>query len=540
MFLSRVVAGGFCRLARYLLLLLTLLAAMPAARAQTVYATGRETTSANDTRLLEVNIATGAAILSCEYAPYPAPLGTFPIDSAAIAMNPADGLVYYIQYGVSPPRIGTIEPQTCAASVPVTSNLQSSAVVRATFCPDGRFYAGAADNRIVQINPVTSRVEKTVTITGVPVAAGGGGDIACTSNGDFYMAALTTASLTPPLSFSLYRISGASMHAAVNGASLAATRIGSLGIPGAVTGIAEVGQTAKGCNAAGPCLIVSAVEAASFMGFTIWGVDTVSGKATRIGSSGYQLSDLARGFPVDVQVAKSGPASALQGGKVRYNVTVGNAGPGPVSAVVVRDVFPPASFASVNWTCSVLGAGTDTQVTTACPASGSGDLNAAVSLSRAGTVQFQVDAVLAPGATGSVFNVAGVTLGKSVADSVPGNNSSTAVETRILPAANLTIAKTSKGSSVVAGQFTSYTVTVANLGPADAPGAVVRDMPAPGLECETVSCSATTGGSCPAASFAFADLLVGVAIQPSFSAGSTVNFVVSCGVRASGLPVQGN
>jgi uncharacterized repeat protein (TIGR01451 family) len=109
--------------------------------------------------------------------------------------------------------------------------------------------------------------------------------------------------------------------------------------------------------------------------------------------------------------------------------------------------------------------------------------------------------------------------------------------------ANLTIAKSNGTTTLTAGSATRYTVTVSNLGPSAAGGAVVKDTAGAGLLCTAVTCAATTGtATCPAAlpvgtsvnagSTAF--FTTGEAI-PSLPANSSVVFAVDCGVVTTGL-----
>ncbi|MCU0926525.1 MAG: DUF11 domain-containing protein [Hydrogenophaga sp.] len=62
----------------------------------------------------------------------------------------------------------------------------------------------------------------------------------------------------------------------------------------------------------------------------------------------------------------------------------------------------------------------------------------------------------------------------------------------------LSITKTNAAASVTAGSSTSYTITVNNQGPSDAPNAVLTDPPVTGLSCTTVTCSVASGAAvCP-------------------------------------------
>jgi uncharacterized repeat protein (TIGR01451 family) len=98
--------------------------------------------------------------------------------------------------------------------------------------------------------------------------------------------------------------------------------------------------------------------------------------------------------------------------------------------------------------------------------------------------------------------------------------------------ANLSVAKDNGTTSVAAGSTTSYTITVANFGPADASGTSIRDVPSAGLNCTDVTCSASGGAACPATNLA-AFLGSGQSI-PTFPSGGQVLFVLTCGVTATG------
>jgi uncharacterized repeat protein (TIGR01451 family) len=108
------------------------------------------------------------------------------------------------------------------------------------------------------------------------------------------------------------------------------------------------------------------------------------------------------------------------------------------------------------------------------------------------------------------------------------------VATPIQRIANLSINKTNGLSTVIAGETTSYTITVSNFGPSDADGAVVKDPPANGLSCTSVLCNVASGAAaCPAA-LTLTSFQSGVAI-PAFPANSSLVFLLNCGVTATGL-----
>lgn len=117
------------------------------------------------------------------------------------------------------------------------------------------------------------------------------------------------------------------------------------------------------------------------------------------------------------------------------------------------------------------------------------------------------------------------------------NNTGT-VTTTVTPAcvnATLTIAKINAGTTLIAGQTTSYTITVANLGPGAAGGTTVTDPVAPGLSCTVnPTCAATAGAACPG-SLAIATFQGAGLVIPTLGSGSTVTFALTCGVTATGL-----
>lgn len=100
-------------------------------------------------------------------------------------------------------------------------------------------------------------------------------------------------------------------------------------------------------------------------------------------------------------------------------------------------------------------------------------------------------------------------------------------------AASLAVTKTNGTSSLVAGSTTSYTVTFSNAGTSAANNASVKDQPSVGLSSCTATCSSLGGAACPASP---SNLLSGTGTNlPTFPANSTVNFIVTCSVTATGV-----
>lgn len=255
----------------------------------------------------------------------------------------------------------------------------------------------------------------------------------------------------------------------------------------------------------------------------------------------------------DFSVSKSAPASATPGTTFTYTLTPRNNGrpigtqtwsisqasdvtlanvPTVLAAnpVSLTDTLPSgltvgAVFSGTGWTCG----GTSTQACTLANASAypiAGATNFPT-LSAVATVT-----VLCSAGAGSLTNT--VTIGAPVAESVASNNTATAVTALSCISANLQVTKTNGTTSLAGGATTTYTVTVANIGPGDAPGTVLTDTPSAGLNCTSVTCAATAINMCPSASMPFTSLTSGVQVGPSFPSGSTATFVVTCGVTATG------
>ncbi len=122
------------------------------------------------------------------------------------------------------------------------------------------------------------------------------------------------------------------------------------------------------------------------------------------------------------------------------------------------------------------------------------------------------------------------------------NNTSTAA-TPALQFVNLSISKDNGTTTLVAGSTTAYVITVSNGGPSDAGNSVIRDVASAGLFCISVTCQSTSGGaSCPAGLTLGSAVPVGStnffssgSVIPAFPPNSTIQLVVKCDVRATGL-----
>ncbi len=234
----------------------------------------------------------------------------------------------------------------------------------------------------------------------------------------------------------------------------------------------------------------------------------------------------------DLAITKTTSNSTPNAGSTfTYTIVIGNNGPSAVTNATWTDTLPT-------------GLGTITNIVpsagiTAAAVGGTISGTSTLANGQSATVTFQVS--VAPGATGTLTNTASVTVPAGTTDTTPGNNSSSTPVT-IGQLANLSVAKTNGTTSLAAGSTTAYTVTFANGGPSAANGALVKDLQSVGLQCTSVTCSATTGGaSCPTnmplsttvLSGATSFFAAGETIT-TFPANSTVTLIVNCNVTATG------
>lgn len=486
--------------------------------AQTIYGVGSAAAAGPFDTIYSINPATGAATPAC-----PAIAG---FTSAAIGVNNADGLIYAFSQAGPPTTVRAIDPATCIVTTPPNTQVNIGNIIRAASCPDGRFYIMSNTTQFFEIIPSTGVTVRTLTWTGL--TAGGSGDFSCASDNTMYIIAADGVA-----NYNLYSAPAASFSAVPSGSLVTVTNIGDVGLAGAPNGIAEAPAGGVGCAASPtPCFVVST-------GATLqtWGINAATGVATNRGATGFTLTDLSRSFPVDLSIVKSvTPTVALQGQTVVYTLNVSNSGPASVGKTTVTDTLS-AAFTSAVWSCSVNTAGTPTSVPTACGSpSGSGSINTSASFSLGGSVIYRVTATLSSTFTGTATNVAVATMTGAITDPNPTNNISTVTST-VSPATSLSISKTNGTTTLVAGQTTSYTVTVSNIGPGNAPNAIARDAAATGLSCTTAICTTTGTATCPAGTPAAVLTALqsgGGATIPTLDANSTVTFLVTCGVTATG------
>jgi uncharacterized repeat protein (TIGR01451 family) len=114
-----------------------------------------------------------------------------------------------------------------------------------------------------------------------------------------------------------------------------------------------------------------------------------------------------------------------------------------------------------------------------------------------GVVEYRITADVFASATGSLSNLASTRAYGSVRDSLSANSRMLDVDL-LTPFADLRISKTDNATNSTSGLGITYTITVQNLGPSNAPfnTVSVMDVFSPLLIGATWTCSASSGSSC--------------------------------------------
>ncbi|WP_191621224.1 DUF11 domain-containing protein [Marinihelvus fidelis] len=174
------------------------------------------------------------------------------------------------------------------------------------------------------------------------------------------------------------------------------------------------------------------------------------------------------------------PDPVTEGESLTYTLTVSNNGPDEAGAVLVSDLLP---------------AGVD--FVSATPDQGSCQHNAGVVDcdlgSLAGAASTGITIVVTPQSAGMITN--GATVTTSAADPDTSNNSASETTTvnAAIPNSDLSISKSANPDPVTVGEVLTYTVTVSNGGPDDAPDVSMTDMLSGDVTFQSASASQ---GSC--------------------------------------------
>jgi uncharacterized repeat protein (TIGR01451 family) len=223
----------------------------------------------------------------------------------------------------------------------------------------------------------------------------------------------------------------------------------------------------------------------------------------------------------DLSITKTdGATTEIPGTSVTYTITVSNAGPSDANGVSVADTFP-GILTGVTFTSVAAGGATGNT------AAGAGNISDTVNMPAGSSITYTVNATIASSATGNLTNTATVTAPGGVTDPTLGNNSATDTDT-LVPTADLSITKTDGATEEVPGTSVTYTITVTNNGPSDAPSTTVADT-FPGILDGVTYTSVAAGGATgntAAGSGNINDTL-------SMPSGSSVTYTVNATIQAS-------
>lgn len=218
----------------------------------------------------------------------------------------------------------------------------------------------------------------------------------------------------------------------------------------------------------------------------------------------------------DLSITKSRVGTLVSGSAITYRVVAVNNGPADVVGASVVDIIP-AELTGATWTCT--GPRPD-----ACPAGGSGNISALVSLRNNEQALFIIAATALPTATGAVQNVATISAPVGVTDPNLANNDAIDTSNTVVRTA-LSISKTNNAVDVTPGTVTRYEITVRNDGPSMATGATIIDTLSSSFTSATWTCFAVSG-VCPAAGTG--NISTPVTLSPS----GTATFVVLASVSS--------
>lgn len=270
-------------------------------------------------------------------------------------------------------------------------------------------------------------------------------------------------------------------------------------------------------------------------------LDTVSGSNLYAATAGFYLGVSDFSVVKSQRLGTSGATTTgvldvPSGNTISYVIQIRNGG-GVTGTRTFSDTLPllitptlslaTATFLSSGCTArtaTVSGTTVVSGTVSAAPPTGGCDITVVARASATSSVVSAVNSV-------GIYTVTGAI------DSSLANNTSS-VTLNIKPSANLSITKTDGKAATTAGGTNSYTITVANSGPSAADGAVLKDPAAGGLSCTGISCSAAGGAACPLPTQLFVSSLqsgTGLSI-PALPSNSSVSFVLTCAVTATGLP----
>ncbi|HUP62507.1 MAG TPA: hypothetical protein VNA69_19035 [Thermoanaerobaculia bacterium] len=193
----------------------------------------------------------------------------------------------------------------------------------------------------------------------------------------------------------------------------------------------------------------------------------------------------------DISVVKTGPASAVAGADVSYDITVTNNGPDAAVDVTLGDDIP----SGMTFVSGGQNSGTPFSCSTP-PAGSGGSISCTAVLVPPGTATFTFVFRIPPETPNGTFtNIA--TIGSTTADPAPGDHSSS-VDTLVHGFTDLSVSK-SGPAEALADTDVSYSVVVFNLGPNDASSVLLKDFVPVGMDFVSTSQVSGPPFSCAAA-----------------------------------------
>ncbi|RLS30869.1 MAG: DUF11 domain-containing protein [Planctomycetota bacterium] len=169
----------------------------------------------------------------------------------------------------------------------------------------------------------------------------------------------------------------------------------------------------------------------------------------------------------DLVIKKTGLVTFTPGGSLTYTLVVKNKGPSTATGATVADVLP-AELSGAQWTVSYANGASGVP-------SGSGNVNALLTLPKTGKATFTITATVAANALAVLTNTATVTSPAGTPDPNPFDNTSTFTSTPV-PVNTLSITKTDGQTAYKPGESVTYTIVVSNAGPSFAQQVSVTDL----------------------------------------------------------------
>jgi len=212
----------------------------------------------------------------------------------------------------------------------------------------------------------------------------------------------------------------------------------------------------------------------------------------------------------DIGITKTGPAQAVAGTVIEYQMAVTNAGPSDALGIQVRDPAL-AMLSDLQWTCTASPG-------SSCPAEGTGAPDFGANVLVDGQLDIQLQAFIDTAFTGEMINVAVLDPEVDSTDPTPEDQRAELI-TNVIAVADVSVTKSTQGD-VVAGLPVQYQLTASNAGPSNAPSVNLVDILAPVINDAQWTCTPADGAACPAAGAGSPDFTADLPV------GSSVTIVV--------------